>query len=90
MIIDQKSAKKTRLPLYWVDHVITNVFNGAYTRHYRDENNRLTFVVNKDGTDWSAVFPSAQVVEVDGASVVWIVFEKNKRHWYYSEKEAKA
>jgi len=86
MIIDQKSAKKARLPLYWVGHVITNVFNGTYTRHYRDECNHLTFVIDKDSTDWKAVFPSAQVVEVDGASVVWVVFEKNKRHWHYTKK----
>ena len=81
-------AKKTHLPLYWVGHVITNIFNGVYTRHYRDEDNNMTFVVNKDGTDWKAVFPSARVTEVDGASVVWIVFEKNKRHWHYAKKEA--
>lgn len=81
-------AKKTHLPLYWVGHVIANVFNGAYTRYYRDEDNNMTFVVNKDGTDWKAVFPSAQVTDVDGALVVWIVFEKNKRHWHYAKKEA--
>lgn len=79
---------KTHLPLYWVGHVITNVFNGNYTRHYRDADNNLTFVVVKNGTDWKAVFPSARVTDVDGASVVWIVFEKNKRHWHYAKKEA--
>ena len=86
-MIIEKSAKKVRLPLYWVGHVITNVFNGTYTRHYRDENNHLTFVVDKDSTDWQAVFPSAKVTSVEGASVVWIVFEKNKRHWHYTKKE---
>ena len=82
------NVKKTHMPLYHVGHIIVNIFNGVYTRYYRDANNNLTFVVDKDSTDWKAVFPSAQVIDVDGASVVWIVFEKNKRHWHYAEKEA--
>ena len=85
---NREKAKKVRLPLYWVGHIISCVFGGKYTRHYRDADNNLTFVVQRDSTDWSQVFPSAKITDIKDCAVVWIVFEKNKRHWHYAEKEA--
>ena len=87
--VDHKNAKKVRLPLYWVGHVIVNIFGGTYTHFYRDANNNLTFVVKCDDVDWQAVFPSAKVIAPKGCNVAWVVFEKNVRHWHYAAKTRK-
>jgi hypothetical protein len=85
--INRNKAKKVSLPLYWVGHVIVNIFGGTYTRYYRDEDNNLTFVIDRDKAEWQRIFPSANVIDKKGCNVVWVIFKKNTRHWYYTKRE---